>query len=120
MENDNIRKLQVDSKNMKKEGLKIVASSSHMNNETRKFIDKYTKPEIINTGSSIKLLWVAENKADLYPRIAPTSEWDTCAAHAIVKYAKGNVFKYNENNENLKSELEYNKENLLNPSFVVY
>jgi 3'(2'), 5'-bisphosphate nucleotidase len=94
--------------------IKIVVSNSHMNNETEKFLKQYTKHDKINIGSSIKLLWVAENKADIYPRIAPTSEWDTCAAHAVVKYAGGKVLQYNSD-----KEVEYNKENLLNPYFVV-
>jgi len=67
------------------------------------------------------LLWVAEGKADLYPRIAPTSEWDTCAAHAVVKYAGGKVVQYIESNSTFSDkELEYNKKNILNPYFVVY
>ena len=65
------------------------------------------------------MLWIAEGRADIYPRLAPTSEWDTCAAHAVVKYAGGKVVKclnyiFSDN------ELEYNKENILNPFFVVY
>ncbi len=115
IQKNNKIKLEISNKDMNKEGMKIVASSSHMNEETKNFINKFKNPEIINTGSSIKLLFIAENKADLYPRIAPTSEWDTCAAHAVVKYANGNVFQYNKN-----IELEYNKENLLNPPFIVY
>ena len=95
--------------------IKIVASKSHLNNETQQFINKYKNYELISIGSSIKFLYIAENKAHIYPRIAPTSEWDTCAAHAVVKYAGGLVLEYN-----TKKELVYNKENLLNPSFIVF
>lgn len=107
-------KLQIKEKDLSKEGLKIVASASHLNEETKKYIDNFKNPVIVNTGSSIKLLWVAENKADIYPRIAPTSEWDTCAAHAVVKYAGGKVLQYDTDDEVI-----YNKENLLNPYFIV-
>ena len=109
------QKLQVLPKNLEKSGLKIVTSASHLNSDTREYLQQFSKPEIVHTGSSIKLLWIAEGKADLYPRLAPTSEWDTCAAHAVVKYAGGTVLQYNTN-----IELKYNKENLLNPYFIVY
>ena len=115
MEGDVKTKLQIYEKNLKSKHLKIVASSSHMNEETTKYIDNFVEPEIVNVGSSIKLLYIAEGKADLYPRIAPTSEWDTCAAHAVVKYAGGKVLQFGTENE-----VQYNKENLLNPYFVVY
>ena len=112
--NNKLIKLQIEQKDLSKDGIKIVASASHLNEETKKYINKFKNPVIVNTGSSIKLLWVAENKADIYPRIAPTSEWDTCAAHAVVKYAGGKVLQYNS-----KDEVIYNKENLLNPYFIV-
>ena len=64
-------------------------------------------------GSSLKLCLVAEGAAHLYPRLGPTMEWDTAAAHAVVNAAGGQV-------ENLEKErLQYNKENLLNPYFIV-
>ena len=107
--------------NDEEEGIRIVASSSHLNEETKNFINNFKNPKIVNTGSSIKLLWIAERKADIYPRIAPTSEWDTCASHAVVKYAGGKVLKYKKdvNIENLNEEIVYNKENILNPYFIV-
>ena len=94
--------------------MNIVASASHLNEKTKSFIELFKEPNIVSTGSSIKLLWVAEGKADIYPRIAPTSEWDTCAAHAVVKYAGGNIYDLDKMNQ-----LEYNKSNLLNPEFLV-
>ena len=108
-------KLEIESKNFDKEKMKVVASSSHMNEGTKNYISTLNDPVIVNVGSSIKLLWIAENKADVYPRIAPTCEWDTCAAHAIVKYANGKVLDF-ENSQ----ELTYNKNTLLNPYFLVY
>ena len=99
-----------------------MASSSHINELTKKFIEQFEKPNIINVGSSIKLLWIAEGKADIYPRLGLTSEWDTCASHAIVKYAGGNVKIYYPEIDNYDelNDLIYNKENILNPFFIVY
>lgn len=104
-----------EMKDFTKPKCRIVASASHLNKETQDFIDKFEEPIIISTGSSIKLLFIAEDKADVYPRIAPTSEWDTCAAHAVVKYAGGKVL----DNITLK-ELQYNNKDLLNPYFIVF
>ncbi len=92
----------------------IVASRTHLNEETEKVIEEYPDAELISMGSSLKLLLVAEGKAQLYPRLAPTMEWDTAAAHAIVNAAGGKVFIWDSENE-----LVYNKEDLLNPSFLV-
>ncbi len=99
----------------------IVASKSHLNEETKKFIEniKTDKEKVfISKGSSLKLCLVAEGKADIYPRLAPTMEWDTAAADAIVRKAGKNVyiFKYK---INLEDFLLYNKKNLLNPFFIV-
>ena len=65
-------------------------------------------------GSSIKMCLVADGSAHYYPRFGPTMEWDTGAAHAVVKYAGANIY-----NLNTGEELIYNKENLLNPEFIV-
>ncbi|WP_194973316.1 3'(2'),5'-bisphosphate nucleotidase CysQ [Aquiflexum lacus] len=92
----------------------IVASRSHMNQETKDFIAKYPKVKVTNMGSSLKITLVAENKAQLYPRFGPTMEWDTAAAHAIVLAMGGDVINLPE-----LTPLIYNKENLLNPSFLV-
>ena len=114
--NNIIQKLSINqNKNFDDENLRIVASSSHCNTETKEYISKFKNPQTINIGSSIKLLLISENKADIYPRLGPTNEWDTCAAHAVVKYAGGNVFMYN-----TKNEILYNKKNLLNTYFIVY
>lgn len=111
--------------------LRVVASKSHCNDETRAFIvgleDKYGEPELLSRGSSLKLCMVAEGVADIYPRIAPTMEWDTAAAHAVVKAAGGDVFVYDSSIEPLNyvsgnpalTSVGYNKKNLLNPYFVV-
>lgn len=96
---------------------RVVGSRSHMTEETQKFIEKELcgKPfEMVSIGSSLKFCLVAENKAQLYPRLAPTMEWDTAAGHIIVAETGKKVYQY----ENGKP-LVYNKENLLNPWFVV-
>ena len=67
----------------------------------------------VHVAAAFKLCLVAEGKADLYPRLGLTSEWDTAAAHAIVNAAGGQVIKLT------GEELQYNKENLLNPWFIV-
>jgi len=96
--------------------LRVVASKSHLSEETQIFIDslKSDKIEQVSKGSSLKLCMVAEGSADVYPRLAPTMEWDTAAADAIVREA-GKITLHFENSE----PLIYNKENLLNPWFIV-
>jgi len=109
----------------------VVASKSHLSEETQNFIDdlklKYPSLETNSKGSSLKLCMVAEGIADIYPRIAPTMEWDTAAADAIVREVGKMSYQYNESLKaleylNINSKLKpliYNKENLLNPYFVV-
>ena len=65
-------------------------------------------------GSSLKLCCIADGKADIYPRLGPTSEWDIAAAQCIVEEAGGKVLEYKTN-----YPLRYNKQNLLNPFFIV-
>lgn len=93
----------------------IVCSKSHLNQETTDFLKKIDDYETISVGSSIKFLLVAEGSADIYPRIAPTMEWDTAAAQIIVEEAGGDVLQFGS-----KDPVVYNKENMLNPHFVVY
>lgn len=92
---------------------KVVASRSHMNPETEAFISKLGETEVVSAGSSLKFMLLAEGKADIYPRFGPTMEWDTAAAHAILKELGFNVHKTDS-----KEELIYNKPNLLNPFFI--
>jgi len=96
---------------------KIVASRSHMSNETKDFIeaiDTDKEKVIISIGSSLKICLVAEGEANIYPRLGPTMEWDTAAAHAIVNESDGLFNRYIDNSAHL-----YNKKNLLNDWFVV-
>jgi 3'(2'), 5'-bisphosphate nucleotidase len=98
--------------------LRVVGSRSHMNQETTEFIDQsklnFKKIEIISRGSSLKFCLVAEGEADVYPRFAPTMEWDTAAGHAICSAVGIKVIS-----QETQKELVYNKENLLNPYFLV-
>lgn len=98
--------------------LNVVSSKSHLSEETQTFIDDLAKTtekiEQVSKGSSLKLCMVAEGSADIYPRLAPTMEWDTGAAHALVLEAGKEVIQF-ETDE----KLLYNKENLLNPWFIV-
>ena len=100
---------------MSDDGLGVVCSRSHLNQETQDFIDKLSNPTRVSTGSSLKFLILAKGEAHLYPRIAPTMEWDTAAAQMILEAAGGKVIS-NETGE----PLLYNKENLLNPYFIAY
>ena len=94
---------------------KVVSSRSHSNNpKLEDYLKQFTKYELIKMGSSIKMCLVADGSAHYYPRFGPTMEWDTGAAHAVVKYAGGNIYNIDTDNE-----LIYNKENLLNPGFIV-
>jgi 3'(2'), 5'-bisphosphate nucleotidase len=111
--NNNPEKLKPKENNRDK--LIVAASRSHFNKETKEYIESLGKEyELISAGSALKLCLVAEGKADIYPRLGPTMEWDTAAAHSIVKFAGKKVINYEAN-----EELTYNKENLLNPWFIV-
>ena len=98
------------------EKLHVVASKSHLSQKTQEFIDNLDAKEIeqVSKGSSLKLCMVATGEADIYPRLAPTMEWDTAAANAIVIESKKQVMNYDNN-----KPLLYNKENLLNRWFYV-
>lgn len=96
----------------------VVASRSHLNEETEAYIEslKETQGELAFTsiGSSLKICLVAEGKADIYPRFAPTMEWDTAAGHAIVRGAGKDVIE-----RDTGETLCYNKKELQNPCFIV-
>jgi len=103
-----------------RETYKIVASRSHMSDETKKLIETietHKEKELVTIGSSLKVCLVAEGEADIYPRIAPTMEWDTAAAHAVALEAGMDVKACD--NGLVSSSLVYNKQSLLNPFFVV-
>lgn len=93
----------------------LVVSKSHRDAATDAFLANLPEHEAVSKGSSLKLCLVAEGVADLYPRIGPTSEWDTAAGHCVAVQAGATVLKLPE-----LTPLVYNqKESLLNPHFVV-
>jgi 3'(2'), 5'-bisphosphate nucleotidase len=96
----------------------VVASRSHLTPETEIYIsslkEKFGELAFISKGSSLKICLVAEGVADVYPRLAPTMEWDTAAGHAIAENAGCIVI-----NHHTGQPVTYNKPNLLNPHFVV-
>jgi 3'(2'), 5'-bisphosphate nucleotidase len=98
--------------------ISVIGSRSHMSHETERFIHGlkaiYEKVDFVAAGSSLKFCLIAEGKADVYPRFGPTMEWDTAAGQAIVEQAGGLVLR-----AGTQEPLSYNKENLLNPSFIV-
>jgi 3'(2'), 5'-bisphosphate nucleotidase len=92
----------------------VVGSRSHANPRLEQYLASLGNHELVSMGSSLKFCLLAEGKADFYPRLGPTSEWDTAAAHAVVTAAGGRIIKLN------GDPLEYNrKESLLNPEFLV-
>ena len=98
--------------------VEVVGSRSHMSKETLDFVEKLKASgkdvDIVSKGSSLKFCLVAEGNADIYPRFAPTMEWDTAAGQAICNAVGINVISKETN-----KPLLYNKENLLNPWFIV-
>ncbi len=100
---------------MQKDKVTIVASRSHSNPETEDFINRFKRHELQSLGSSLKFMLLADGAADIYPRLAPTMEWDTAAAHAILNAVNRKVYQ-----TNLEHELQYNKQDLLNPSFIAF
>jgi 3'(2'), 5'-bisphosphate nucleotidase len=98
--------------------IKIAGSRSHKSEETDAFVqsleEKGNDVSLVSMGSSLKFCLVAEGKANIYPRFAPTMEWDTAAGHAICNAVGLKVMQVDKNDE-----LQYNKENLLNPYFIV-
>ncbi|MDH3338731.1 MAG: 3'(2'),5'-bisphosphate nucleotidase CysQ [Gammaproteobacteria bacterium] len=94
--------------------VRIVGSRSHRGSSLDAFLEKIGDSELVPMGSSLKFCVVAEGRADVYPRLGPTSEWDTAAAHAVVEQAGGQVLELD------GKPLSYNtKAEILNPWFVV-
>ncbi|MBI3188680.1 MAG: 3'(2'),5'-bisphosphate nucleotidase CysQ [Gammaproteobacteria bacterium] len=95
--------------------LRVAGSRSHGSDKMQQFIEKIGSCEMVSMGSSLKFCLVAEGKADLYPRLGLTSEWDTAAAQCVVEEAGGHVTTTD------MKPLRYNtKDSLLNPEFFVF
>ena len=123
-----VQKLPLRQNSNTAKNISVVASKSHLSSETQEFIDNLELNTehltLISKGSSLKLCMVATGEADIYPRLAPTMEWDTAAADAIVREAGKMTYQYhskfNIKNSSLEVPLVYNKEELLNSWFVVF
>ena len=111
LENNEIRKIKINNTFERK--IKVVASRSHSSPLLKDFLTIIGEHELVSMGSSLKICLIAEGSADIYPRLAPTMEWDTAAAHAVLKFANGNLIDLNTN-----SEMLYNRENLTNSHFI--
>ena len=98
--------------------LKIVGSRSHQTPELLEYVEqqkaKFANVDFVAAGSSLKFCLLAEGKADVYPRLGPTMEWDTCAGQIVATEAGAEVLRFDNN-----QPLLYNRENLLNPFFIV-
>ena len=98
--------------------IKVVGSRSHMNDDTLNYVEglknKFSEVEIVSKGSSLKFCLVAEGRADVYPRFAPTMEWDTAAGQAICEAVGLKVL-----DQTTQNEMVYNRKNLLNNYFLV-
>ena len=95
------------------EPVKVVASRSHSDARTAALLERLGEHDCVSMGSSLKLCLVAAGEAHFYPRLGPTMEWDTAAAHAVVIAAGGTVC------DSAGAELRYNKPDLHNPEFFV-
>ena len=95
----------------------IVGSRSHATEALEDFVEQKRREfgtiDFIPAGSSLKLCLVAEGRAHIYPRLAPTMEWDTAAGHAVVACAGARIYDHASG-----TPLQYNKEDLLNPWFI--
>ena len=95
--------------------LLVVASKSHLTDETKDYIAKYAVADFKSAGSSLKFCLVATGEADLYPRVGRTMEWDTAAGHAVLLGAGGQVVRFDDH-----TPLTYGKEDFANPYFIAY
>lgn len=103
---------------MRGDALRVVASRRHGGNRLEGYIDQLAgsfRVSKVAVGSSLKLCILAEGKADLYPRLGPTSEWDIAAAHAVLRAAGGDIMRSD------GGVIAYNaKESFLNPEFLAF
>jgi 3'(2'), 5'-bisphosphate nucleotidase len=107
--------LKCNAFNLKDSGLRFVCSRSHNSGETDEYLSKFLNPQVTNSGSSLKFMLLAEDKADIYPRLAPTMEWDTAAAQIILEEAGGHLI-----DQKTGMRMRYNKVSLLNNFFIAY
>ncbi|MBL4716356.1 MAG: 3'(2'),5'-bisphosphate nucleotidase CysQ [Bacteroidia bacterium] len=114
-ENDTPHEIKAKTFSLNEHDLTLVCSRSHMSEEVENYLRKFQNPNTISMGSSLKFMLVADGRAHIYPRLAPTMEWDTAAAHAVLNEAGGAVIQHDND-----KPLVYNKENLKNPHFIAF
>ena len=107
--------LHCNSFDIKQPGLRVLCSRSHLSAATQDYVDRLDNPVLVPQGSSLKFTVMAEGHGDVYPRIGPTMEWDTAAAHALLNEAGGGIVEFATG-----TPLTYNKPSLLNPDFVAF
>jgi 3'(2'), 5'-bisphosphate nucleotidase len=96
------------------DGLHAVMSRSHLDADTQALLDRLTVRARQQIGSSLKFCILAQGQADVYPRLAPTMEWDTAAGHAVLAAAGGHVLATD------GTPLRYGKAGFRNSSFVAW
>lgn len=100
-----------------KDEVKVAISSSHLSKQTTEYMEKeFNTYKTHPIGSAIKFCLIAEGKVDIYPRLGPTSEWDTAAGEIILEESGGGIVQF----DDLNKKLEYNKESLRNPWFIAF
>ncbi|MEP3275115.1 MAG: 3'(2'),5'-bisphosphate nucleotidase CysQ [Stappiaceae bacterium] len=99
-------------------GLTVLASRSHLSEETRCLIDRLPVDELISAGSSLKFCRVAAGEADFYPRLSPTMQWDTAAGDAVLRGAGGSVVKEDHSDLDYVSPQQPKSEDFKNPFFI--
>jgi 3'(2'), 5'-bisphosphate nucleotidase len=104
--------VKISSNSNSKKKYKVLVSRSHLNQETVEFTKKLGAIKFLKVGSSLKFCKIASGAADIYPRFAPTYEWDTAAGQAVLEGAGGYVV------DTFGAQLKYGKESLINPSFI--
>lgn len=109
-----VKRLQADTFTLQQSGLAIAVTRSHFNQATSDYIGGFSFPRLIAKGSSIKVIMVATGEAHLHPRFGTTMEWDTAAPQIILQEAGGKIVQHD------GSPLQYNKEDLRNPSYFAY
>ena len=95
------------------ETVQIASSRSHPSDKMDAFLAQFNNFKLHPIGSSLKICLVSDGSVHLYPRLGPTMEWDTAAAHAVLKSAGGEMLQFGTD-----SPLQYNKKELLNPKFI--
>lgn len=94
--------------------LQVLVSYSHPGERLTRYLEHLPSHLLVAMGSSLKFCHLAAGRGDLYPRWSPTCEWDTAAAHAVLKAAGGDVLDFS------GSPLAYNKADLKNPHFIAF